>query len=156
MKKPRLVKTELDKQIADLAAQTDQKTLATWACDCVERVLPYFEKKRPEDKRPRLAIEAARVWARDGVFRMADVRRVALAAHSGAREVEEDDAARSAAHGAGQALATAHVPSHAIAAAVYAATAVRDSVDAAEAAAAVTRERAWQYQRLIELRGRRG
>jgi hypothetical protein len=66
--------------------------------------------------------------------------------------VADDDVARSAARAAGQAVATTHVPTHSMAAAIYAATAVRDSVAAADANAAVTNERQWQYERLIELR----
>ena len=82
---------------------------------------------------------------------MADVRKASLGAHTAAREVEGGDAARSAARAAGQALATAHVPNHAIAAAVYAATAVRDGVAATDADAAVSQERDWQYRHLLEL-----
>ena len=45
------------------------------------------------------------------MFKMADIRESSLAAHAAAREVKEnDDAARSAARAAGQAVATAHVP----------------------------------------------
>ncbi len=47
--------------------------------------------------------------------------------------------------------ATAHVPTHAIAAAIYAATAVRDGADAADADAATYQERVWQYQHLLAL-----
>ncbi len=151
MEKPKLVKTGLDKQIAELVGKTDRKTLAVWACDCAERVLPYFEKKYPEDNRPRRAIEAGRAWASTGVFKMADVRKAALAAHTAAREVEEDNAARSAARAAGQALGTAHVPNHSVAAAIYAATAVRDGVEATNADTAVLQERDWQYHHLLEL-----
>jgi len=156
MKKPRLVKTELDKEIAELAAETDRKTLAIWACDCVERVLALFEDSHPEDERPRQAIEAARTWIGNGVFKMADVRNIAMAAHAAAREVQDDDPARSVARAAGQALATTHVPGHAVAAAVYAATAVRDSVEAINPYAAVIQEREWQHQHLIELGKYRG
>ena len=138
MEKPKLVKTGLDKQIAELVGKTDHKTLAVWACDCAERVLPYFEKKYPEDNRPRRAIEAGRAWASTGVFKMADVRKAALAAHTAAREV-------------GQALGTAHVPNHSVAAAIYAATAVRDGVEATNADTAVLQERDWQYHHLLEL-----
>ena len=127
--------------------------LAIWAADCAERVLPYFEERSPRDDRPRKAIEALRAWVETGVFRMADVRRGALAAHAAAREVQEDDAARSAARAAGQALATAHVPRHAIAAAVYAATAVRDATNSSDADAATTKERNWQFQHLLALTG---
>lgn len=152
MKKPKLVKTDLDSQIAELVDKTDKKTLAIWACDCVERVLPYFEKKYPGDKRPRLAIEAGREWVRTGVFRMADIRNVALASHAAARDVEGDDPARSAARAAGQALATAHVKNHSVAAAIYAATAVRDGVEPADSDISVTKERDWQYSHLLNLR----
>jgi hypothetical protein len=149
MKKPRMVKTSMDSTIAELATRTDHKTLAIWAADCAERVIPYFELRCPGDNRPRKAIEAIRAWIQTGVFKMADVRKVALAAHAAAREVAEDDAARSAARAAGQAMATAHVPLHAIAAAIYAATAIRDTASSSDAA--VVKERTWQYQHLLEL-----
>jgi hypothetical protein len=71
---------------------------------------------------------------------MADVRRHSLGAHAAARHAEENSAARFAARAAGQAVATAHVPSHAIGAAWY-------GVKAAEASGAAG-EREWQYRRL--------
>ena len=152
MAKPKMVKSELDQQIADLVATTDKKILVIWACDCAERVLPYFEKKRPDDKRPRRAIATARTWVRDGVFKMGDIRGASLGAHAAARDVADDDAARSAARAAGQAVATTHVPAHSIAAAIYAATVIRDSAAAGQADDGVMQERQWQYQHLVELR----
>jgi hypothetical protein len=151
MKRPILAVTNLDKPVAELVSKTNHKTLAIWAADCAERVLPYFEEKYPGDTRPRKAIEACREWARTGVFMMADVRKASLAAHAAARDVKEDNAARSAARAAGQALATAHVPAHALAAAIYAATAVRDATDSPDADTATTKEREWQYQHLLIL-----
>jgi hypothetical protein len=148
MKKSKLAVTNLHEgKIAELAKKTDHKTLATWALDCAGRVLPYFEGKYPEDDRPRRAIEAGRAWVRTGVFSMAVIRKAALDSHSAAREAK-DDVTRSAARAAGQAVATAHVPAHALAAAAYAATAIRDA-DPADAATA--KEREWQYQHLIKL-----
>lgn len=155
MKIPKMVKTELDQQIWDLVLETDKKTLMIWACDCVERVLPYFEKKYPDDNRPRVAIEAGRQWERTGVFHMKDIRRVALASHAAAREIPAGEAAHSVARAAGQALATAHVATHSIAAAIYAATAVRDASGIVNDITAATQERLWQYQHLLDLRGGR-
>jgi hypothetical protein len=151
MKKPKIAKTSMDQHIAELAGRTDHKTAAIWAADCAERALPYFEERYPEDTRPREAIDALRAWVQTGVFRMADIRKGALAAHAAARDVAEDDAARSAARAAGQALATAHVPRHALAAAMYAGTAVRDATQSSDADAATVRERDWQYQHLLAL-----
>lgn len=151
MKRRKIAVTDLDTQIAELANKTDQKSLAIWAADCAERVLHCFEEKYPEDARPRKAIDACREWARTGVFRMADVRTTSLAAHAAARAIQEGDPAHSAARAAGQALATAHVPAHAIAAARYAATAVRDAAEPPEADSAAKKEREWQYQHLLKL-----
>lgn len=130
MKRPKLVRIDLDKPITDLVRQCGHKTLGIWAADCAERVLPYFEENYPKDTRPRKAIEALRTWVQTGVFKMADIRRASLAAHAAARAAKENDAAaRSAARSAGQAVATVHVPAHSIGAAVYAATAVRDATN---------------------------
>ena len=156
MKRPTLAVTNMDKPIAELVRKTDHKILAIWAADCAERVLPYFEGKYPEDTRPHEAIEATREWVRTGVFRMADVRKTSLAAHAAARDVKEGDPAHSAARAAGQAMAAAHVPTHAIAAAIYAATAVRDASDPDDADSATLKERDWQYRHLLELTGKSG
>jgi hypothetical protein len=151
MKRPKMAKSSMDKQIEELVSKANHKTLAIWAADCAERVLHYFEELSPEDDRPRKAIEALRAWIRTGVFRMADVRKASLDAHAAAREVEEYTPAHSAARAAGQAMATAHVPTHSIAAAIYAATAVRDAADPSDADAATEKERDWQYRHLKEL-----
>jgi len=151
MKKTKIVKTGMDLAIEERAGNADHKTLATWAADCAERVLPYFEEKYPGDTRPRDAISALRAWIRTGEFHMSVVRKASLVAHAAARSVEEDDSARSAARAAGQAMATAHVPRHALAAALYAATAVRDASPLSDAEVAALQERQWQYRRLGEL-----
>jgi Imm-5 like putative immunity protein len=134
--------------------KTDHKTLAVWAIDCVERVLPYFEEKYSEDNRPRKAIEACRAWIITGVFKMADIRKAALAAHAAAREVVEDNAACSAARAAGQAVATTHVPTHSIGAANYALQAIFRATNVSDTDAAIAKERNWQYQHLLGLRER--
>jgi hypothetical protein len=131
--------------------KTDHKTLAVWAIDCVERVMPYFEKEHPEDHRPRTAIETLQAWIDTEMFKMADIRRSALASHAAAREVGEDNAARSAARAAGQAAATAHVPTHSMGAANYALQAIYRATDSSDADAAVAKERNWQYQHLLRL-----
>ena len=155
MKKPILVKTDLDKKIRLLVDKIDKKILVVWACDCARRVLPYFEKKYSNDQRPRLAIKAGRAWVRTGIFKMADVRKISLAAHAAARRAKEYSSARSAARSAGQAAAAAHVKEHSIAAAIYAATAKRDGANPEKSDMAVAKERNWQYQRLLDLGGNR-
>src|SRR5258706_6554862 len=137
MANPKLVRIDLDQQVTELVSKTNHKTLAIWGCDCAERVLPYFERSYPADDRPRRAIEAGRVWARTGVVRMAAIRKASLGAHAAARAVEGNNADPSAARAAAQAVATAPVPTHSAGAATYAATAVRDAIEAPYADTAV-------------------
>jgi len=98
-----------------------------FACDCAERVLPIFEKEYPDDKRPRLAIEAARKFA------------------IGQATQEELFAAWDAAWAARDAAwVAAWAARDAAGAAAWAARdAARDAAGAAE--------REWQKQRLAEL-----
>ncbi len=128
-------------------SREDQRALATWAADCAERVLPFFEKAYPKDDRPREAIETCRTWVRTGVFKMADIRGASLAAHAAAREAKENDAACYAAHAAGQAVATAHVPQHAFGAAYYALKSIA-SADPAHAEVKTVEEHNRQSRRL--------
>jgi len=138
-------------EFTELVEKTDHKALAVWAIACAERVLPYFEAEFPEDHRPREALETLQTWIDTGAFRMAVIRKASLDSHAAARDVGEDNAARSAARACGQAVATAHVPTHAIGAAIYAQQALHRAASAADADAAVAEERDWQFRRLLEL-----
>lgn len=128
----------------------DHKALALWAADCAERVMPFFEEKYPDDTRPREAIRTLREWINSGKFSMPVIRGASLSAHAAAREVKkEDNAARFAARAAGQAVATAHVPSHAFGSALYAYKAVA-ATHPLDIKAAIAKEQEWQFQRLPE------
>lgn len=150
MKKPKFSLAYRDEALVELVKNTDHKTLAVWAMDCAERVLPFFEDQYPEDRRPRRALETLQTWIDTGVFRMAVIRQASLASHAAAREVGEDNPARSAARAAGQAVATAHGRMHSLGAANYALQAIHRAASCADAEAAVAREREWQFQHLRE------
>jgi hypothetical protein len=151
MKKSKFSLAKHKGEFLELVNKTDHKTLAVWAIDCAERVLPYFEEKYPEDRRPRQAIETLQAWIDTGAFKMAVIRKASLTSHAAARDVGDDNPARSAARAAGQAVATAHVPTHAIGGAIYALQAIHRVSDSADADAAVAKERDWQVQHLLEL-----
>src|SRR5256714_13234572 len=55
-------------------ADSDHQLLALWAASCAEHVLDLFESARPEDPRPRQAIEQARAWV-CGEITMSQARR---------------------------------------------------------------------------------
>ena len=134
-----------------LVKQIDQKTLARWAIDCAEPVMPYFEEKYPNDPRPRQALETLQTWIDTGMFKMAVIRKASLSSHAAARDVGADNPARSAARAAGQAVATAHVPTHSIGAAIYSLQAIYRASNLTDADSALIKERAWQHQHLLDL-----
>jgi hypothetical protein len=95
------------------------KSFALIAAKEASRVLPFFEKERPKDSRPSKAIEAIRSWARGKrKLGMKEVRKLSLDSHAAARACKSD-AARYAARAAGHAVATWHVPTHAMAVPMY-------------------------------------
>lgn len=126
----------------------DHESLALWAADCAEHVLPYFEDRHPEDNRPRDAIEAGRAWGR-GEIAMSEGRAASFATHAAARDADQA-AARAAARAAGHAAATAHVAGHAAHGAAYAVKAATSAAVSTDSAAALAEERDWQNQRLPE------
>ena len=83
--------------------------LRLFAADCAEKVLPIFEKERPNDDRPRKAIEAARAYAGGEIDAAAVAaawaagRDAAMAAGRAAKRDAARDAARAAAMDAARA-----------------------------------------------------
>lgn len=140
-----------DERIMELIPKTDHKILAQWVLNCATRVLPYFEQQFPDDHRPQIALATLQAWIETGEFKMSVIRKASLDSHAAAREVGEDNSARSAARACGQAVATAHVKTHALGAAIYAQQSIHRSTDPSKAEEVVKKERNWQYQHLLEL-----
>ena len=114
-------------------------------------MLPLFETARPDDDRPRAALEHLDRWVADGQFVMAEVRASSLGAHAAARELSDPSGGRAAARAAGQAIGTSHVPEHATGAAIYAGMAIRDRhlpFGEGPGESAARTERRWQHERL--------
>lgn len=126
-------------------ARFHKKTLALWAADCAEHVLPHFERLRSFDDRPRKAVDAARAWARGEITMMA-ARAAAVNTHAAARD-SDHPAAVAAARSAGHAAGTAHSIRHARGAAAYAIVSAVAAVSDRSRILAETRERDWQISR---------
>jgi hypothetical protein len=125
----------------------DHRLLAIWAADCAEHVLPYFEEARPEDDRPRHAIELGRAWA-DGEIPWSEARTAAGHANGAARDLT--GAPRHAAYAAGQAAAVGHVAAHELGAAAYAIKAVWAAAGVGDRVEAGRAECRWQRAQLSE------
>jgi hypothetical protein len=119
--------------------------LAIWAADCAQHVLRLFEEMRPNDDRPRRAIELARAWTR-GEITMTQSRTAGGHAMAAARELS--GAARHAAYAAGQAAVVAHVAAHELGAAAYAIKAVRAAAPEGDGESAGRLECQWQRAQL--------
>ena len=140
---PRLVTIRRGGTLTD----ADHQLLALWAATCAEHVLDLFESVRPDDTRPRQAIEQARAWVR-GEVRMMQARAAGGHAMGAARDLR--GAARHAAYAAGQAGAVAHVAAHELGAAAYAIKAARAAAPEGEGDRAGRRECRWQREQLPE------
>ncbi|WP_420642209.1 putative immunity protein [Candidatus Leptofilum sp.] len=124
---------------------SDHHLLALWAALCAEHILDLFESARPDDPRPRQAIEQARTWVR-GKITMAEARRAAFHANAAASDLS--GSARYAAYAAGQAAAVAHVAAHELGAAAYAIKATRAAAPEGEGENAGRLECQWQRDQL--------
>jgi hypothetical protein len=138
---PRLITIRQGGSLAD----ADHHLLALWAAECAERVLPLFEARRPDDRRPRRAIEAARSWTR-GELAMMETRAAGGHAMGAARDLA--GAPRFAAYAAGQAAVVAHVAEHDLGAAAYAIKAAVAAAPAGHAERVRSDECRWQRDRL--------
>lgn len=138
---PRLVTIRRGGTLTD----ADHHLLALWAATCAEHVLPLFEAARPDDPRPRVAIEHARAWVR-GEVQMMVSRAAGGHAMGAARELR--GAPRFAAYAAGQAGAVPHVAAHDLGAAAYAIKAARAAAPKGAEEEARSAECRWQREQL--------
>ncbi|MEI3847924.1 MULTISPECIES: putative immunity protein [unclassified Microbacterium] len=109
---------------AQALTEAQRRTLAAWAADCAERVLPLFEAEAPGDARPRDAIARARAFSRGELDTAGEIRRRFVAGR--AASAVDRPAAVAAARAAAQAAGVAHMAAHALGAAAYAARAARE------------------------------
>jgi len=123
----------------------DHHLLAMWAAGCAEHVLHHFEQARPEDDRPRRAIDLGRAWAR-GEIPWGEARTAAGHANAAARDLR--GAPRHAAYAAGQAAAVGHVAAHELGAAAYAIKAARAAAPDDDGVEAGREECRWQRAQL--------
>ena len=138
---PRFITLRRGGSLADNA----HRLLAIWAADCAEHVLHHFESVRPDDDRPRRAIELGRAWAA-GEVTMTRARTSAGHANAAARDLRGP--AREAAYAAGQAAAVAHVAAHELGAAAYAVRAARAAAPPETSREAGRHECRWQRAQL--------
>ncbi|MEO5690834.1 MAG: putative immunity protein [Candidatus Saccharimonadales bacterium] len=115
-------------------SEADRRLVASWAADCVERVIKLFEAEAPNDNRPRALVARTRSFARGELDTAEEIRR----RFSGGVSASElkSPVAKAVARACGQAVAVSHLGAHGLSAAACAVNAVRlaypDEPDAAD------------------------
>lgn len=103
--------------LATLLQHESHRVLVLWALDLAVGSVEQLEKRYPDERRPREAVEAAREWS-SGEIKMRLAQRTILDCHALAKEIDcQEDIA--ACHAVGQACATVHTAGHAIGYPIY-------------------------------------
>ncbi len=146
-----------DPRLVEIIKTTDQKILAIWAIDCVEKYMPLLEDKYSNEVRPRTAINMLKKWI-NGEMKMWDARKFTYPALAAARELEPiDKAACQICRACSHALVTCHVPTHSEGSAMYVVSAIyhlnkdKDK-DKDNVTQLMEDERNWQIQHLLDLK----
>ncbi len=102
-----------------------KETICRWCIDYAKaNFLPIFEKRCPDDPRPKHALESAEEYLA-GKVKFTTVKDVILnECHAAARELDGDPAAQAAARACGQASAVVHTLTHSLGLYFYGAAAV--------------------------------
>ena len=101
-----------------------KETLVNWAVDYAEaHLLPIYKKDHPQDDRPQLALDYARMWQKKEV-KLPEAKKYILGCHDAAKEAEADPAAQVAARAIGQAASSIHCAMHSLGLALYGGLAV--------------------------------
>ncbi len=109
-------------ELIKLIEVQNHRTLVMWALDCAKTTLKQFEKKYPEELRPRICTDQCENWAR-GNIKMPIAKRAIIDAHSVAKTINDEEYA-ALCHAIGHAGATVHVGTHAIGLPMYELTAI--------------------------------
>ena len=119
---------ELDEQ----TSRQNHRTLVLWALALAEETVALLEQRYPEECRPRIALEAAWLWA-SGKIKMREAQRRILDCHAVAKELtSREDIALC--HAVGQACGVVHAAGHALGYPIYELSAIvyREGMEKAE------------------------
>ena len=100
-----------------LDSAAESQNLSLWAFDLADETIKKLQICHPGEKRPAMALQAARLWA-FGQIKMPVAQRKILDCHAAAKEMESmEDAALC--HAIGQACSVVHTRGHAIGFPIY-------------------------------------
>ena len=130
----------------------EHKILALWAIDCLNRILPVFEEKYPNETVLKTAVSTLQKWIH-GKIKMWDARKYTYTVLALAKTMEKDDKPYSQiVRAASHCLATCHVPTHSEGTAMYVISAIKLLNEGkGDVVSLMENERIWQINHLKEL-----
>jgi hypothetical protein len=144
-----------DPDLFKLINAADQKILAVWSMDCLGRGRYLFCKDYEENEIIDKALDILKLWI-DGGITMWEARKYCWTVLKAAREMEKrDKAACQILRACSHTLAVCHVKTHCEGTCIYVLSAIQHRYgDKDDAQKLMDEERAWQINRLSELKGR--
>jgi len=139
--------SECLQELIHLIELQKHRTLIMWAFDCVQIPLATFEKKYPNEYRPRKALELCKDWAK-GMIKMPIAKRAILEAHTVAKEIDDNEDV-ALVHAIGQGVATVHVETHALGLVFYELSAIVFNVGLENCNSAISKKISYYYERLL-------
>lgn len=148
--------TKHDDELLDIIKSVKQyssehKILALWAIDCLNRILPLFEMKYPNETVLTIAVDTLQKWINDEI-KMWDARKYTYTVLALAKELEKNDKPYSQiVRATSHCLATCHVPTHSEGTAMYVLSTIKLlNKDKRDVVKLMEDERRWQINRLKE------
>ncbi|MBU0996590.1 MAG: hypothetical protein KKE16_00930 [Firmicutes bacterium] len=130
----------------------EHKILAKWAIDCLNRVLPEYRLKYPNETILDIAVDTLKAWIDDKI-KMWDARKYTYTVLKLAKDIEKLDKPYSQiVRATSHCLATCHVPTHAEGTAMYVVSAIKLINEKKENVIQLMEdERRWQLEHLNAL-----
>ncbi|MFA5528045.1 MAG: putative immunity protein [Peptostreptococcales bacterium] len=149
--------TKHDDELLDIIKPVKQysnehKILALWAINCLNRILPLFEVKYPNEIILKTAVGTLQKWI-NGEIKMWDARKYTYTVLALAKTMEKEDKPYSQiVRATSHCLATCHVPTHSEGTAMYVISAIKLlNKGKGDVVVLMENERVWQINHLKEL-----
>lgn len=116
-------KDEILQPLIKLVQQQKHKTLIAWCFMHVDVYLDIINSHYPNEKRPQVAYDKVRLWAK-GDIKMPEAKKAILDAHQAASSLSQDKVIEAYIRAVAQGLSTVHTPKHALGIVYYGLTAI--------------------------------
>ena len=121
-------KDEVLQPLIKLIRTQEHKTLIAWCFAHVDTYLEIINNRYPNEKRPQIANDLTRLWAK-GEIKMPEAKKAILQAHQAANLLNHDIVIEAYIRAVAQGLSTVHTPKHAAGIIYYGLTALANETD---------------------------